>query len=64
LNTGPSGLQKEKRMNKTVLIVLGVVVLIVVILGVVAFGSYNTLVTKQQTVKAQWSEVENNVGRT
>ena len=50
-------------MNKTVLIVLGVIVLIVVILGVVAFGSYNTLVTKQQDVKAQWSLVENQMQR-
>ena len=42
-------------MGKTVLIILGVVVLIVVIIGVVTFGGYNTLVTKQQNVKAQWA---------
>ena len=50
-------------MGKTTLIVLGVVVLIVLIIGVVAFGSYNTLVTKQQKVKAQWSLVENQMQR-
>src|SRR5438552_14375548 len=50
-------------MNKTLLIVIGVIVLIVVILGVVMFGSYNTLVTKQQNVKAQWSLVENQMQR-
>ena len=50
-------------MNKTILIVLGVVVGIVLIIGVVAFGSYNTLVTRQQTVKAQWSLVENQMQR-
>jgi LemA protein len=50
-------------MNKTVLIVLGVVVLIVLIVGGLMLGSYNTLVTKQQTVKAQWSMVENQMQR-
>jgi LemA protein len=50
-------------MSKVTLIVLGVIVLIVVILGVVAFGSYNTLVTKQQNVKAQWSTVETQMQR-
>src|SRR5438132_11001808 len=50
-------------MNKTILIVLSVVVGIVLIIGVVAFGSYNTLVTRQQTVKAQWSLVENQMQR-
>src|SRR5437868_14279841 len=50
-------------MNKTLLIGLGVVVLIVLIIGGVAFGSYNTLVTRQQTVKAQWSLVENQMQR-
>ena len=50
-------------MGKTALIVLGVIALIVVIICVVAFGSYNTLVTKQQTVKSQWSLVENQMQR-
>src|SRR6267378_45174 len=50
-------------MNKTLLIVIGVVVLIVLIIGGVLFGSYNTLVTKQQNVRAHWSEVENQMQR-
>src|SRR2546428_14177109 len=50
-------------MGKTALIILGVVLVIVLIIGVVAFGSYNTLVTKQQHVKAQWSLVENQMQR-
>jgi len=50
-------------MNKTVLIVLGVIVVIVLIIGAMIFGSYNTLVTKQQTVRARWSEVENQMQR-
>src|SRR3989475_8787184 len=50
-------------MNKTLLIVLGVIVLIVLIIGGVMFGSYNNLVTKQQTVKARWSLVENQMQR-
>jgi len=54
---------EEKQMNKILLIVVGVVVLIVLIIGVAMFGSYNTLVTKQQNVKAHWSEVENQMQR-
>ena len=50
-------------MNKTLLIVLGVIVVIVLIIGAMIFGSYNTLVTKQQTVRARWSEVENQMQR-
>lgn len=50
-------------MNKTVLIVLGVIVVIVLIIGVLMFSSYNGLVTKQQNVKAQWSLVENQMQR-
>ena len=50
-------------MNKTVLIILGVVVVIVVIIGLLSMGSYNTLVTRQQNVKAQWSLVENQMQR-
>src|SRR4030095_3419604 len=44
-------------------VILGVVIVIVLIFAVVAFGGYNTLVTKQQNVKAQWSEVENQMQR-
>jgi len=38
-------------------------VLVVVIIGVVMFGGYNTLVTKKQNVDAQWSLVENQMQR-
>src|SRR5947208_169061 len=50
-------------MGKTALIILGVVLVIVLIIVFVAFSSYNTLVTKQQNVKAQWSLVENPMQR-
>ena len=50
-------------MGKVALIILGVVVLMGLILSLIMFGSYNTLVTKQQTVKAQWSMVENQMQR-
>jgi LemA protein len=50
-------------MGKTTLIILGVVVVIVLIIGLVALGSYNGLVTKQQNVKAQWSMVEGQMQR-
>jgi LemA protein len=50
-------------MGKIALIVLGVIVLIILIIGGIAFGSYNTLVTKQQAVKSQWSMVENQMQR-
>src|SRR2546428_12064264 len=50
-------------MNKTLLVVMGVMVLIALIIGGVMFSSYNTLVTKQQTVKARWSLVENQMQR-
>ena len=50
-------------MNKTLLIVMGVMVLVALILGGILFSSYNTLVTKQQNVKAQWSLVENQMQR-
>src|SRR5438132_4863196 len=50
-------------MNKTILIVLGVIVLIVLIVRGGAISTYNTLVTRQQNVKAHWSEVENQMQR-
>ena len=50
-------------MNKTLLVVMGVMLLIALIMGGVMFSSYNTLVTKQQNVKAHWSEVENQMQR-
>jgi LemA protein len=50
-------------MNKTILIVLGVAVVIVLIIGGLMLSSYNGLVTRQQNVKAHWSEVENQMQR-
>jgi LemA protein len=50
-------------MGKVAIIILGVVVVIGLILSLIMFGSYNTLVTKQQNVKAQWSMVENQMQR-
>jgi len=44
-------------------VILGIVILLVLILGGSAIGSYNTLVTKQQAVSAQWSQVENQMQR-
>lgn len=37
---------------------IGVVVLIVLIIGGVLWGSYNSLVTKSQAIDAQWAQVE------
>ena len=39
------------------------VILLVLVLGGSAIGSYNTLVTKQQEVNAKWSQVENQMQR-
>jgi LemA protein len=44
-------------------VVLGVVALLFIILAVSVVGSYNTLVTKQQSINARWSEVENQMQR-
>ena len=44
-------------------VILGVVILLVLVLGGSAIGSYNTLVTKQQDVNAKWSQVENQMQR-
>src|SRR5436309_772470 len=50
-------------MGRVTLIVLGVVVVIVLIVGLIGFGSYNTLVAQRQNVNAQWSLVENQMQR-
>ncbi len=50
-------------MKKATLIVIGLVVLIVLIFVVVGFGSYNKLVTKQQSVNAQWALVQTQMQR-
>jgi LemA protein len=50
-------------MGKTGLIVLAVIVVIVILFALVGIGSYNSLVTKRQSVDAQWSEVQNQMQR-
>lgn len=40
-------------------IILGVVVLLIMILIFTAVGSYNSMVTKDETVTGQWAQVEN-----
>ena len=49
--------------KKTIVIVLGVVLLLLIILAVSVIGSYNGLVTKQQNINGKWSEVENQMQR-
>lgn len=49
--------------KKVLLIVVGVIILLVVIFGVVAVSTYNSLITKHQNVSAKWSEVENQMQR-
>src|SRR5436190_13067174 len=50
-------------MGKTGLIVLGVIVVIVILFGLIGIGSYNSLVTKRQSVDASWAEVQNQMQR-
>jgi LemA protein len=50
-------------MKKGILIGLGVIVLIVIVLALMMVGSYNTLVTKQQSVNAQWALVQTQMQR-
>lgn len=50
-------------MGKTTLIILGVVIVIILIFCAVAFGGYNTLVTKRQAVNGRWADVENQMQR-
>src|SRR6266550_2985577 len=54
---------KGEGMGKTALIILGVVLVIVLIIGLIGFGSYNTLVTQRQNVNAQWALVQNQMQR-
>jgi LemA protein len=49
--------------KKVGLIVLGVIVVLGLILAIWAIGSYNGLVTKRQTVDAQWAQVQNQMQR-
>ena len=53
----------DKKPIIVLAVILGVVILLVLVLGGSAIGSYNTLVTKQQEVNAKWSQVENQMQR-
>ena len=53
----------DKKPIIVLAVILGVVILLVLILGGSAIGSYNTLVGKQQDVNAKWSQVENQMQR-
>lgn len=44
---------------KIVLVIIGIIVLIAIVLGVSASGTYNTLVQLDQAAQAQWAQVEN-----
>ena len=50
-------------MGKTLLVVLGVILLFVLVIGGWVFGSYNGLVEKRNLVDQQWAQVENNLQR-
>ena len=50
-------------MKKGLLIGLGAIVLIIIVLLVMVVGSYNGLVTKQQSVNAQWALVQTQMQR-
>ena len=50
-------------MKKGILIGLGVIVLIVIVVLLMIVGSYNGLVTKQQSVNAQWALVQTQMQR-
>jgi LemA protein len=46
-------------MKKGLLIALGVVVIVVLSVALVFGGTYNNLVTKEESVKSAWAQVEN-----
>src|ERR1043166_1391348 len=50
-------------MKKGILIGLGVLVLIIIVLLLIIVGRYNGLVTKQQSVNAQWALVQTQMQR-
>src|SRR6476660_6302416 len=53
----------DKKPIIILVVVLGIVILLGLILGGSAIGSYNKLVGKQQDVNSQWSLVENQMQR-
>jgi LemA protein len=50
-------------MSRAILIVLAIVVVVIFLIALTVFGSYNTLVTKRQNVDAQWALVQNQMQR-
>jgi LemA protein len=50
-------------MGKTLLVILGVLILFGLIIGGSALGSYNSLVAKRNTVDNKWAQVDNNLQR-
>jgi LemA protein len=50
-------------MSRAILIVLAIVVVVIFLIALTGFGSYNTLVTKRQNVDAQWALVQNQMQR-
>ena len=50
-------------MGKTALVILGVLLLLALLIGGWALGSYNGLIERRNNVDKQWSQVENNLQR-
>lgn len=50
-------------MGKSVLIVVGIVVAIVVVFGGWVVGQYNKVISMDEQVKAQWAQVDNQLKR-
>jgi LemA protein len=57
------GEEKMSKTLKTVLIVVGILILIILIPLSYLRGTYNTLVTMDEGVKAAWAQVENQLQR-
>jgi LemA protein len=57
------GEEKMSKTLKTVLIVVGILIVVVVIPLLYLKGTYNTLVTMDEGVKAAWAQVENQLQR-
>ncbi|HKQ72709.1 MAG TPA: LemA family protein [Blastocatellia bacterium] len=50
-------------MGKSVLVILGALLLLGLFLGIWALGGYNSLIEKRNTVDNRWAQVENNLQR-
>ncbi len=37
---------------------IGIIVIVVIVIGIIIFGNYNSLVTKSQAIDGQWAQVE------